>query len=183
MAREQTKKRVLFVCTNNKVRSLTAEHVYRGRPDLEVRSAGVSEYASVPLTQELFDWADHVFVFSKRQRKFVEERFQNGSRRKTVVCLHLADRFEYKSPKLVIKLTGKLGQYLGQPVNNRPAATREVLAPPPAPSVADNPAAAPKTITRSPRPVVFNWFNSLLFGVMVLPFFAGPVLLSPVATP
>jgi predicted protein tyrosine phosphatase len=111
----RSKKRVLFVCTHNQVRSLTAEQIYRGRADLEVRSAGTAEHANAPLTPELFDWADQVFVFSRRQRKVIEERFPNSFGGKTVVCLHLPDRFEYKSPKLVIKLTGKLERYLGRP--------------------------------------------------------------------
>jgi predicted protein tyrosine phosphatase len=114
----RSKKRVLFVCTHNRVRSLTAAQVYRDRPDLEVRSAGIDEYASVPLTRELFDWADQVFVFSERQRKVVEERFPSSIGSKSVVCLHLADTFDYKSPKLVIKLIGKLAPHLGEPTQN-----------------------------------------------------------------
>ncbi len=106
---------MLFVCSQNQVRSLTAEVVYRGRPDLEVKSAGLAEYATVPLTQELFDWADEVFVFSKRQRAVIEERFHNSSGGKTVICLHLPDRFEYKSPELIMKLTMKLQPYIGKP--------------------------------------------------------------------
>jgi len=115
MSNVRSKKRVLFVCTHNQVRSRTAEQIYRNRPDLEVRSAGTAEHASVPLTPELFEWADQVFVFSKRQRRVIEERFPNSLGGKTVVCLHLPDKFEYKSPKLVIKLTGKLERYLGKP--------------------------------------------------------------------
>ncbi len=119
------KKRVLFVCTRNQVRSLTAEQIYRGRPDLEVRSAGVSEYARVPLTPELIKWADEVFVFSKRQRKIIEGRYRDSFAGKLVVCLRLADRFEYKSPKLIVRLTGKLGRYLGKPAANQQAVLGE----------------------------------------------------------
>ena len=118
MTSARAKKRVLFVCTENRNRSLTAQQIYGGRPDLEVRSAGISEYARVPLTQDLFEWADQVFVFSKRQRKVVEQRFRNSFASKPVVCLHLPDRYEYKSPKLVMRLTGKLGPYLGPPTKN-----------------------------------------------------------------
>jgi len=79
MTSPQPKKRVLFVCTQNRVRSLTAQQMYRGRPDLEIRSAGVSEYARVPLTQDLFEWADQVFVFSKRQKKAVSHSRIGGT--------------------------------------------------------------------------------------------------------
>jgi predicted protein tyrosine phosphatase len=122
MTRPRAKKRVLFVCTENRVRSATAEQVYRGRPDLEVRSAGVAEYAAVPLTPELFNWADLVFVFSKRQQRIVEARFPDRAQRKRLVCLGLPDRFEYKSPKLVTKLTVKLRPYLGAPAKSRESA-------------------------------------------------------------
>jgi hypothetical protein len=59
-----------------------------------------------------------VFVFSKRQRKVIEDRFRSSCASKPVVCLHVPDRYEYKSPKLVMRLTGKLGPYLGSPTNN-----------------------------------------------------------------
>ena len=118
MTGPREKKRVLFVCTENRMRSLTAHQIYRGRPDLEVQSAGVSEYARVPLTQAMFEWADQVFVFSKRQQRIVEARFGDRSEGKRLVCLHLPDRFQFDRPKLVSKLTGKLGPYLGPPAND-----------------------------------------------------------------
>ncbi len=123
MSSARSKKRVLFVCSHNLVRSPTAEQVYRSRPDLEVKSAGIAEHAAVPLTAELFDWADQVFVFSKRQRKVIKERFRNSFASKPVVCVHVPDRFEYKSPKLVMRLTGKLRPYLGAPTNNEWSST------------------------------------------------------------
>ena len=124
MAKAGAKKRVLFVCTENRVRSLTAQQMYGGRPDLEVQSAGISEYARVPLTQDLFEWADEVFVFSKRQQKALETRYRDSFNAKPVICLHLPDRFQFNRPKLVIKLTGKLKRYLGQPASNEQTSTQ-----------------------------------------------------------
>jgi predicted protein tyrosine phosphatase len=130
-ANSRAKKRVLFVCTQNRVRSLTAQLLYRGRPDLEVQSAGISEYARVPLTQDLLEWADQVFVFSRRQQKVLEKRYGDFYRGKRIVCLNLPDRFEYNGPKLITKLTVRLGRYLGKPVNNEQAATDGPAAPTP----------------------------------------------------
>lgn len=118
------KKRVLFVCNQNRVRSLTAQQLYRGRPDLEVQSAGITEHARVPLTQELFEWADHVFVFSKGQQRAIKRRYGDVFDTKPVVCLRLPDRFEYKSPKLVMALREKLGPYLGTPAGDEPVPVR-----------------------------------------------------------
>jgi predicted protein tyrosine phosphatase len=115
MISRQEKKRVLFVCNQNRVRSVTAEYLYRPRQDMEVRSAGIAASAGVPLTQELFEWADHVFVFSKRQENVIKGRYRDSFDARPVVCLGLPDRFEYKSPKLITALKKKLGPYLGPP--------------------------------------------------------------------
>ncbi len=62
--------KVLFVCTQNLLRSLTAEALYRGRPDLDVRSAGIAPDARVPVTEELLQWAEIVFVMEERHRQY-----------------------------------------------------------------------------------------------------------------
>jgi predicted protein tyrosine phosphatase len=117
------KPRVLFVCRQNKVRSLTAEHLYRVRPDLEVRSAGTVTFAKNQLTEDLIAWADAVFVFDVSQIEAMERRFGKKDFGKPVVCLGLPDTFDYKSQQLVLKLTAKLEPYLGRPTA-KPAKTR-----------------------------------------------------------
>jgi predicted protein tyrosine phosphatase len=123
MSETPRKPRVLFVCRQNKVRSLTAEHLYRIRPDLEVRSAGTVNFAKTQLDEELMDWADAVFVFDESQIEAMEKRFGKRDFGKPVVCLGLADTFQYKSQQLVLKLTAKLEPYLGRPTP-KPARTR-----------------------------------------------------------
>jgi len=70
-----SKKRVLFVCTHNQVRSLTAEHVYRGRKDIEVRSAGIASHARNRLTRDVVDWADLVVVFEPKHAETIKKKF------------------------------------------------------------------------------------------------------------
>lgn len=137
------KKRVLFVCTQNRVRSLTAEQLYRTKADLEVRSAGIAENAGVPLTRDLFEWADHVFVFSKGQQKVIKERYPDSFDSKPVVCLGLPDRFEYKSPKLIMVLREKLGPYLGTPDSTQPTPTKQRWERERAPTVPESPLLRP----------------------------------------
>jgi len=123
MSEVPRKPRVLFVCRQNKVRSLTAEHLYRVRPDLEVRSAGTVNFAKTQLDEELMAWADAVFVFDETQLEAMEKRFGTRDFGKPVVCLGLPDTFDYKSQQLVLKLTAKLEPYLGRPIA-KPARTR-----------------------------------------------------------
>ena len=115
MSESGQRMRVLFVCTQNKVRSLTAEHLYHVRPDLEVKSAGTANFAKNRLTRELLEWAEVVFVFDDSQLNFIEQTFGKEALGKPVVCLGLLDVFTYKSDPLVVKLVAKLDPYLGRP--------------------------------------------------------------------
>lgn len=115
MTEPEAKKRVLFICTQNKVRSLTAEHLYRVRPDLEVKSCGTATFAKNQLSKELLDWAEAVFTFDDSQMEVIERHFHQAAQGKPVICLGLPDIFTYKSDALVVKLTAKLEPYLGRP--------------------------------------------------------------------
>jgi len=50
--------KVLFVCSQNRLRSATAERVFGGRAGLDVRSAGTDHDARVPVSGDLVSWAD-----------------------------------------------------------------------------------------------------------------------------
>lgn len=50
-------------------RSSTAEHLFDGVEGVEAKSAGKSIVATVPLTKELMEWADLVFVMEYRHQK------------------------------------------------------------------------------------------------------------------
>ena len=58
-------KNVLFVCSQNKLRSPTAEQVFASWPNIEASSAGTNNDAENPLSAELIEWADIVFVMEK----------------------------------------------------------------------------------------------------------------------
>ncbi len=56
------KKRILFLCSQNKLRSPTAEAVFADHPKVEVDSAGLNNDAEVPLSEEQVEWADLILV-------------------------------------------------------------------------------------------------------------------------
>lgn len=53
---------VLFVCTQNRLRSPTAEQVFADWPGVETMSAGLGNEAATPVSPELLAWADTIFV-------------------------------------------------------------------------------------------------------------------------
>lgn len=106
-------KKVLFVCSQNRLRSPTAEHVFGGRVNLEAASAGLNNGADVPLSVELIEWADIIFVMEKIHRSKLSKRFKPHLKNKRVVCLDIPDEYEYMEPELVKLLEHKVGRLLG----------------------------------------------------------------------
>jgi predicted protein tyrosine phosphatase len=104
-------KRVLFVCSQNRLRSPTAEQVFAGYPDVEAASAGLNNDAETPLTPELVAWADLIFVMEKEHRTKLQRRFKSQLRAK-VVCLDIPDDFGFMDPELVALFKARVPPFL-----------------------------------------------------------------------
>jgi predicted protein tyrosine phosphatase len=105
-------KKVLFVCSRNRLRSPTAEAVFSGRADLELASAGTNHDAETPLTQDLVEWADMIFVMEKSHKAKVQHRFRASLKGRRVVCLDVPDNYQFMDPELVRILEAKVGRHL-----------------------------------------------------------------------
>lgn len=105
-------RRILFVCSQNKLRSPTAEQVFAARADLEVASAGLNHDAEQPLGAEQVQWAQLIFVMEKAQRSKLQRKFRAQLRGKRVVCLDIPDDYEYMAPELVALLLARVPRHL-----------------------------------------------------------------------
>ncbi|KQN10264.1 hypothetical protein ASE85_02225 [Sphingobium sp. Leaf26] len=105
-------KNVLFVCSQNRLRSPTAEQIFSGRSDLEVSSAGTNNDAENPLTSELIKWADVIVVMEKMHRTKVQKRFRSSLNGKRMICLDIPDDFVFMDPALVALLEERLARHL-----------------------------------------------------------------------
>ena len=103
---------VLFVCSQNRLRSPTAEQVFSCREDLEVDFAGTHHNADNPLTAELLAWADVIFVMEKAHRSKLQRRFRAALGGKRVICLDIPDRHDFMDPELVALLEARAGPHL-----------------------------------------------------------------------
>ena len=100
--------RVLFLCSRNRLRSPTAENLFSGRPDLDVRSAGLSPDADEIVTPELIEWADIIFVMEAGHRAMLSRSFGRLLKNKKIVCLQIPDNFGYMAPDLIELLTARV---------------------------------------------------------------------------
>ncbi len=105
-------KRVLFVCSRNRLRSPTAEQVFAGRPDLEVASAGLNADAEIPCTVELVEWADIIFVMEKAHRARLAARYRRHLGKVRVICLDIPDKYAFMQPELVELLQAKVTRHI-----------------------------------------------------------------------
>ena len=104
--------RILFVCSQNKLRSPTAEHVFATCPDIECASAGTNNDAENPLTAELVDWAQVIVVMEKQHRTKVSMRFRKNLAGKRIVCLDILDDYVFMQAELVRLLEARAARVL-----------------------------------------------------------------------
>ncbi|MFD2053971.1 low molecular weight protein tyrosine phosphatase family protein [Mesorhizobium calcicola] len=106
-------KNVLFICSQNRLRSPTAEQVFSARRDIEVASAGTNHDADTPLTHDLVAWADIIFVMEKTHRMKLQKKFKASLKKARVICLDIPDDFEFMDPELIGLLETRVSRYLG----------------------------------------------------------------------
>ena len=105
-------KRMLFICSQNRLRSPTAEQLFSTYPNLECASAGLNHDADTPVTPELLEWADIIFVMEKTHRSKLSSKFQRHLANAHVVCLDIPDNYEFMDPALVLLLKSKVARFL-----------------------------------------------------------------------
>ena len=108
-------KTVLFVCSQNRLRSPTAEQIFAHRSDIEVASAGTNHDADTPLSVELVRWADMIVVMEKTHRSKVQRRFRHALGGTRVVCLDIPDDYDFMEPGLVRLLEARMARHLPSP--------------------------------------------------------------------
>lgn len=105
--------KLLFVCSQNKLRSKTGEQVFASST-VETRSAGTDLDAVVVLNPELVEWADVVVFMEQHHRKTATGRkaLKRALHGKRQVVLNVPDEYERMDPELVRLLKEKLPAYL-----------------------------------------------------------------------
>ena len=102
----------LFVCSQNRLRSPTAEHIFADVPGVSTLSAGTNRDAEVPLSDELVEWADLIFVMERPHRNKIQKKFRKALKDQRVIVLDIPDEFEFMDPSLVRLLEAKMRRWL-----------------------------------------------------------------------
>jgi len=115
MNKSSFRKKLLFVCSRNRIRSLTAEKMYEGFPSCEVRSVGTQPDARIVITEGHIGWADIIFGMEKSHLERIRRKFPEAMQDKWVICLNIPDEYEFMGDDLLDELSAKLGPYVPLP--------------------------------------------------------------------
>jgi len=104
--------KLLFVCSQNKRRSLTAEKIFDGYNGHEARSAGTESNARIKVTGGLLGWADIIFCMEKKHLRRIKERYSDMVTNKKVICLYISDDYDFMDRELVEMLRSCVYNYV-----------------------------------------------------------------------
>ncbi len=104
--------RVLFICGKNQWRSPTAEQVFADDPALACASAGLSSDSEVPVSADLLDWAELIFVMEKAHKARLSAAFKTHLGGKRVISLDIQDNYRFMDPALVALLKTRVTPHL-----------------------------------------------------------------------
>ncbi len=108
--------KLLFICSKNRWRSLTAEKVFQGINGYEVKSAGTEEKARIKVTGGHIGWADLIFVMEKKHVRRLQEKFRDSLDNKKIVCLNIPDDYQFMDRELIEILISTVSEYIELPI-------------------------------------------------------------------
>ena len=103
-------KKLLFVCSENRLRSPTAEEVFSNYENVEAIGCGTNHDAATTISGDLIEWADVIFVMEKSHRNRVSKKFRGHLRGKRMICLDIPDEYDRMQPELIRLLETKVNR-------------------------------------------------------------------------
>lgn len=104
--------KILFLCSRNKWRSLTAEKIFHGINGHDVRSAGTENNARIKVTGGHIGWADIIFVMEKKHLRRIQEKYGDMVNGKKVVVLDIPDDYTFMDEELIETLKSRVSEYI-----------------------------------------------------------------------
>ena len=103
---------LLFVCSENRLRSVTGEIVFSQYEGVDAIGCGTNADAETVISGDLIDWADIIFVMEHGHRNKVSSKFKKLLKGKKLICLDIPDNYERMDPMLVRLLENRVMPHL-----------------------------------------------------------------------
>ena len=109
---DKTVKKLLFVCSENRLRSATAEAVFSEYEGVEAIGAGTNKDAVTTVSGDLIEWADTILVMETIHRDKISAKYTKFLKGKHLVVLGIPDNFKHMQLELIQLLEAKVSKYV-----------------------------------------------------------------------
>ncbi|MDH3691153.1 MAG: phosphotyrosine protein phosphatase [Gammaproteobacteria bacterium] len=103
---------LLFICSENRLRSPTAEAVFSEYENVEAIGAGTNSHARTVISGDLVEWADIVFAMEKSHRNKITKKYKDALKNKRLIVLDIPDNYAYMDPELIKILRSKVARFV-----------------------------------------------------------------------
>lgn len=103
---------LLFVCSQNRLRSPTAEEVFSQYENVNAIGCGINSDSKTPLSGDLIEWANIVFVMENSHKNKVSKKYRELLKGKKLACLDIPDDYDRMQPELLMLLEHKVPRYV-----------------------------------------------------------------------
>lgn len=94
------KPKLLFVCSQNRWRSLTADIIFKKDNRFESRSAGTSRGAKHVISHKDIEWADKIICMEDRHKEIIKHIFKKD-KLPLIVVWDVENHLKYMDPELI----------------------------------------------------------------------------------
>ena len=88
---------ILFICSGNKLRSPTAEKIFKSKT-INTKSAGTSKKDNKVIDSKDIKWADTIYVMEEKHKQRLMAYFPNALKYKNVVVLNITKIVKKNAP-------------------------------------------------------------------------------------
>ncbi len=107
--------KLLFICSRNKWRSLTAEKVFEQYHMYDVKSAGTEDNARIKVNSGHVGWADFIFVMEKKHERRLKDKFGHELNAKQIIRLDIPDEYTFMDEELIELLKIRVSEFIEVP--------------------------------------------------------------------
>ena len=98
---------ILFICSGNKLRSPTAEKVFKS-DTINTKSAGTSKKAKKVVDSKDIKWANTIYVMEEKHKQRLMAYFPDSVKFKEIIVLNIPDNYKYMDRELIKILKDKI---------------------------------------------------------------------------
>ena len=103
---------LLFLCSRNKRRSLTAEKIFDDRGGNRAYSAGTDPGARIKVTPGMLSRADIIFCMEKKHLRYIRDKYPDIISGKRIIVMNIPDDFEFMDDELIDLLESGVSEYI-----------------------------------------------------------------------